>query len=57
MKREITIKELVDYLDKKSSEIEGESILAQMDRIETTMNITIPFLTTLLSSLFIIFLF
>lgn len=40
MKREITLKELVNYLDKKSSEIEGESILAQMDRIETTMNIT-----------------
>ena len=40
MKREITLKELVDYLDKKSSEIEGESILAQMDRVETTMNIT-----------------
>ena len=40
MKKEITLKELVDYLDKKSSEVEGESILAQMDRIETTMNIT-----------------
>jgi len=40
MKREISIKQLVDYLDKKSSEIEGESILAQMDRIESTMNIT-----------------
>lgn len=40
MKKEISLKELVNYLDKKSSEIEGESILAQMDRIETTMNIT-----------------
>jgi hypothetical protein len=40
MKREITIKELVDYLDKKSSEIEGESILAQVDRIETSSNYT-----------------
>ena len=40
MKKEITLKELVDYLDKKSSEIEGESILAQMDRLEATMNIT-----------------
>ena len=38
MKREISIKQLVDYLDKKSSEIEGESILIQMDRIETTIN-------------------
>jgi len=40
MKREISIKELVDYLDKKSSEIEGESILAQVDRIETSSNYT-----------------
>ncbi len=40
MRKQITLKELVDYLDKKSSEIEGESILAQMDRIETTMNVT-----------------
>ena len=40
MRKEITLKQLVDYLDKKSSEIEGESILAQMDRIESTMNIT-----------------
>ena len=38
MKKEITLKQLVDYLDKKSSEIEGESILIQMDRIETTIN-------------------
>jgi hypothetical protein len=35
MKKEITLKELVNYLDKKSSEVEGESILAQMDRIDT----------------------
>jgi hypothetical protein len=35
MKKQITLKELVDYLDKKSSEVEGESILAQMDRIDT----------------------
>jgi hypothetical protein len=40
MKKQITLKELVDYLDKKSSEIEGESILAQMDRIDTTINNT-----------------
>ena len=40
MRKEITLKQLVDYLDKKSSEIEGESILAQMDRLEATMNIT-----------------
>ena len=33
MRKNITLKELVDYLDKKSSEIEGESILAQVDRI------------------------
>ena len=38
MRKEITLKQLVDYLDKKSSEIEGESILIQMDRIETTIN-------------------
>ena len=36
MKKEITIKELIEYLDKKSSEIEGESILAQLDKIDTT---------------------
>jgi hypothetical protein len=40
MRKEITLKQLVNYLDKKSSEIEGESILIQMDREETTMNIT-----------------
>ena len=40
MRKEITLKQLVNYLDKKSSEIEGESILAQMDRLEATMNIT-----------------
>jgi hypothetical protein len=40
MKKNITLKELVDYLDKKSSEIEGESILAQVDRIETNTNAT-----------------
>ena len=40
MRKEITLKQLVDYLDKKSSEIEGESILAQMDRLDATMNIT-----------------
>ena len=38
MRKEITLKQLVEYLDKKSSEIEGESILIQMDRIETTIN-------------------
>ena len=38
MRKEITLKQLVDYLDKKSSEVEGESILIQMDRIETTIN-------------------
>ena len=40
MRKNITLKELVDYLDKKSSEIEGESILAQVDRIETSSNYT-----------------
>ena len=40
MRKEITLKQLVDYLDKKSSEVEGESILIQMDRIETTINIS-----------------
>jgi len=40
MRKNITLKELVDYLDKKSSEIEGESILAQVDRIESTTNVT-----------------
>ena len=40
MRKEITLKQLVNYLDKKSSEIEGESILIQMDREEATMNIS-----------------
>ena len=40
MRKNITLKELIDYLDKKSSEIEGESILAQVDRIETSSNYT-----------------
>lgn len=41
MKREVTMQELLDYLEKKSSEIEGEAILAQMDRIDTTSNVNI----------------
>jgi len=40
MKKTVTLKELVDYLDKKSSEIEGESILSQVDRIDTTQNLS-----------------
>lgn len=40
MRKEITLKQLVDYLDKKSSEIEGESILTQLDRIESTIDIS-----------------
>ena len=39
MKKQVTMQELVDYLDKKSSEIEGEVILAQMDRVDTTQNL------------------
>jgi hypothetical protein len=38
MKKEVTMQELLDYLEKKSSEIEGEAILAQMNRIDTSTN-------------------
>lgn len=39
MKKEVTMQELLDYLEKKSSEIEGEAILAQLDRVDTTQNL------------------
>lgn len=35
MKMQLTAKELIEYLDKKSSELEGDSILQQLNKIET----------------------
>jgi hypothetical protein len=40
MKKQLTAKELIAYLDKKSSELEGDSILQQMNRVDTNANLS-----------------
>ena len=40
MKKQLTAKELIDYLDKKSSQLEGDSILQQINKIDSTENLT-----------------
>lgn len=40
MKKQLTAKEIINYLDKKSSELEGDSILQQVTRLETSDNLS-----------------
>ena len=40
MKKQLTAKELIAYLDKKSSELEGDSILQQINRIDNNANLS-----------------
>ena len=40
MKKQLTAKELIDYLDKKSSQLEGDSILQQVTRVDTNDNLS-----------------
>lgn len=40
MKKQLTAKELIAYLDKKSTELEGDSILQQINKIDSTENLT-----------------
>ena len=40
MKKQLTAKELIDYLDKKSSQLEGDSILQQINKIDSTENLS-----------------
>jgi len=40
MKKQLTAKEIIDYLDKKSSQLEGDSILQQVTRVDTNDNLS-----------------
>ena len=40
MKKQLTAKELIAYLDKKSTELEGDSILQQVTRVDTNDNLS-----------------
>jgi len=40
MKKQLTAKEIINYLDKKSSELEGDSILQQLTRVDTNDNLS-----------------
>lgn len=40
MKKMLTAKEIINYLDKKSSELEGDSILQQVNRVDTSDNLS-----------------
>jgi hypothetical protein len=40
MKKMLTAKELIDYLDKKTSELEGDCILQQINKIDSNENLS-----------------
>ena len=40
MKKQLTAKEIINYLDKKSSELEGDTILQQVNRIDHNANLS-----------------
>jgi hypothetical protein len=40
MKKMLTAKEIINYLDKKSSELEGDTILQQINKIDSSENLS-----------------
>jgi len=40
MKKMLTAKEIINYLDKKSSELEGDTILQQVNKIDPNENLS-----------------